>query len=236
MSFFEEPQGAAVFKHALLRQYLRPFVSKTGSRSGRKVAYLDAFAGAGAYDDGSPGSPQLALATAEALSEIRELRCVFVESDKANFERLSGLIKQSSVAETARAMRGDASDYLDEVMQQVAGLPLFAFVDPFGLGIPFDDLVGKLCKRTSWVNGRRVGPATEILVNFVHAGVYRNASKIVVRSGDRVQRLNAAAVVERVNATLGGDWWQDIWPDFDTVIAKAQVGAGAASLFVPTFP
>jgi len=211
MSFFEEPQGAAVFKHALLRQYLRPFVSKTGSRSGRKVAYLDAFAGAGAYDDGSPGSPQLAMATAEALSGIRELRCFFVESDKANFERLSGLIKQSSVAETARAMRGDASDYLDEVMQQVAGLPLFAFVDPFGLGIPFNDLVGKLCKRTSWANGRRDGPATEILVNFVHAGVYRNASKIIVRSRDRVQRMNAAAVVERVNATLGGNWWQDIW-------------------------
>jgi three-Cys-motif partner protein len=211
MSFFEEPQGAAVFKHALLRQYLRPFVSKTGSRSGCKVAYLDAFAGAGAYEDGSPGSPQLALATAEALSGIRELQCFFVEADRANFERLSGLIEQSSVMDTTKAMRGDASDYLDEVMQQVVGLPLFAFVDPFGLGIPFDDLVGKLCNRTSWVNGRRVGPATEILVNFVHAGVYRNASKIVVRTRDRVQRMNAAAVVERVNATLGGDWWQDIW-------------------------
>lgn len=211
MSFFEGPQGAAVFKHALLRQYLRPFVSKTGSRSGRKVAYLDAFAGAGAYEDGSPGSPQLALATAEALSGIRELQCFFVETDRANFERLSGLIEQSSVADTTKAMRGDASEYLDEVMQQVVGLPLFAFVDPFGLGIPFEDLVGKLCNRTSWVNGRRVGPATEVLVNFVHAGVYRNASKIIVRTRDRVQRMNAAAVVERVNATLGGDWWQDIW-------------------------
>lgn len=211
MSFFEEPQGAAVFKHALLRAYLRPFVSKTGSRSGANVAYLDAFAGAGAYEDGSPGSPHLALATAEALSGMRELRCYFVESEKGNFERLSALIAQSSVVETAKSMRGDAADYLDEVLHEATGLPLFVFVDPFGLGIPFDDLIGKLCKRTSWVNGRRVGPATEILVNFVHAGVYRNASKITVRSRDRAQRMNAAAVVERVTATLGGDWWQDIW-------------------------
>lgn len=29
---------------------------------------------------------------------------------------------------------------------------------------------------------------------------------------------------------------EPICPDFDTVIAKAQVGGGATSLFVPTFP
>ncbi len=225
MSFFDEPQGAAVFKHALLRAYLPPFVSKTGSRSGHKVAYLDAFAGAGAYEDGSPGSPQVALDTAEALSGIRELLCLFVESDKGNFESLSALIEQSPVAGTAKAMRGDVSDYLDEVLRQVAGLPLFAFVDPFGLGVPFADLTGKLCRRTAWVSGRRVGPATEVLVNFVHAGVYRNASKITLRSSDRVQRRNAAAVVERVNSTLGGEWWQEIWRSgaaTDELVAKIR--------------
>jgi len=74
---------------------------------------------------------------AEALSGIRELLCLFVESDKGNFESLSALIEQSPAAGAAKAMRGDVSDYLDEVLRQVAGLPLFAFVDPFGLGVPF---------------------------------------------------------------------------------------------------
>jgi three-Cys-motif partner protein len=212
VSFFEELQGAAVFKHALLRQYLRPFVTKIGSRStGGQVAYLDAFAGAGMYDDGSPGSPRLALETAEALSAFRELRCYFVESNSNNFERLSELIASSQVVGKAKAMRGDAAHYLQPVLDDVGDLPLLVFVDPFGLGIPFDDLIGKVCGRTSWVNGRRAGPATEVLVNFVHAGVYRNASKVTVRSDDRVQHANAAAVVERVNATFGGAWWQAVW-------------------------
>jgi len=59
----------------------------------------------------------------------------------------------------------------------------------------------------------------------VHAGVYRNASKITLQSRDRVQRMNAAAVVERVNSTLGGEWWQEIWRSgaaTDELVAKIR--------------
>lgn len=175
------------------------------------MAFLDLFAGAGVYEDGSPGSPHLALKTAEALATFRELRCYFVESNRKNFERLSELIATSPAVNRSRAMRGDATHYLQGVLHEVGDLPLFVFVDPFGLGLPFDDLIGKLLARTSWVNGRRIGPATEVLVNFVHAGVYRNASKIAIRTDDPVQQANAVGVVRRVNATLGGDWWQSEW-------------------------
>ncbi|HEV7720415.1 MAG TPA: three-Cys-motif partner protein TcmP, partial [Iamia sp.] len=212
MSFFEEPQGAAVFKHALLGRYLVPFVTKTGSRSaGGRVAYLDAFAGAGSYEDGSPGSPSLAIETARALSSIRELRCYFVEADRRNFERLSSLIASSEASATSEAMRGDATEFLQQVLKKASGQPMFALLDPFGLGIPFDDLTQQLLARSTWRYGRRQGPVTEVLVNFVHAGVYRNASKIEVRSKDPVQHANARAVVDRVDATLGGPWWQEIW-------------------------
>jgi three-Cys-motif partner protein len=61
-SFFETKQPAAVLKHELLRRYLRVYVQKTGSTSkDGRVAYLDAYAGPGFYDDGSAGSPAIAV-------------------------------------------------------------------------------------------------------------------------------------------------------------------------------
>ena len=212
MGFFDEQQGAAFYKHALLSGYLRPFASKTGSRSqGGTVAYVDAFAGAGVYEDGSPGSPQLALETAEALTDIRQLRCFFIESKRQNFDRLSSLIARSAASDRVQAFHGDASSYLPSVLSQTAGLPLLAFLDPFGLGIPFDALTGQLMARSGWSAGRRTGPVTEVLVNFVYAGVYRNAAKLHASTTDPTQLANATAVVERVNGNLGGTWWQPIW-------------------------
>src|SRR5207302_9840397 len=47
MGFFDEPQGAAIFKHAVLSDYIPVFTRKVGSRSaGGRVNYLDGFAGA----------------------------------------------------------------------------------------------------------------------------------------------------------------------------------------------
>ncbi len=64
--FFEERQGAAVLKHAILEQYLPLFVAKPGKFAPEhRVAYVDAYAGAGVYDSGEPGSPALAVATTE---------------------------------------------------------------------------------------------------------------------------------------------------------------------------
>ena len=67
MNFFQEPQGAAILKHGILRRYLPVFTAKVGSTAG-EVDYLDCYAGPGLYDDGSDGSPALALATAEAIA------------------------------------------------------------------------------------------------------------------------------------------------------------------------
>ena len=58
-NFWDHPQGAAVFKHAVLRAYAPTFASKTGHFYGEgHVGIVDGYAGPGAYDDGSPGSPE----------------------------------------------------------------------------------------------------------------------------------------------------------------------------------
>ena len=76
MGFWDEPQGAAIFKHAVLGRYLPTYASKTGSRSaGGRVGILDGYAGKGWYDDGTPGSPALALDTVTRLGARRDVCC-----------------------------------------------------------------------------------------------------------------------------------------------------------------
>jgi hypothetical protein len=87
--FFDEPQGAAVLKHEVLRQYLRIYGGKTGSRTG--VVLVDGYAGPGRYADESPGSPELMVNTARAL-RTENVHCVFVERERRLREQLKTLL------------------------------------------------------------------------------------------------------------------------------------------------
>jgi hypothetical protein len=113
---------------------------------------------------------------------------------------------------------GDIADHLQGILGQLGTTPLLAFVDPFGIGLPFDQLVGELL-------GRDKGPrtsaraTTEVLLTFVHAGIYRNGGKLTVPDRGDVspaQIANATTVVERLDANLGGRWWRPLLgtPDF----------------------
>ncbi|MDX2709723.1 hypothetical protein PV350_44020, partial [Streptomyces sp. PA03-6a] len=77
-------QGKAlpsVFKHELLGRYIPPFGGMTGtqSRDGR-VVYLDGYAGEGRYENGEPGSAEIALRVAAHHRSVGlNLSCFFVE-------------------------------------------------------------------------------------------------------------------------------------------------------------
>jgi three-Cys-motif partner protein len=247
-NFWSEPQGAAVFKHAILRQYVQIFVRKVGHSSpGGRVGYLEGYAGAGAYDDGSPASPALALATAEALADVRDMRCYFVERERAVCDRLVAAVGASAVGKNARVIHGDITTELAGILSELEGAPLFAFLDPFGLGVPFTQLTESLLGRSGRQGTMRTGPPTEVMINFVHAGLYRTAGKLDVSSSDPRQVKSAMAIVDEVDVNLGGSWWQDVWrSDLMTTSDKvstirdeylrrvlAAAGPGWASLQVP---
>jgi len=198
--FFKEVQGAAVIKHGVLRRYLRVFVSKVGSTArGGKVYYLDGFAGPGRYTDGTPGSPALAIQTADALAEIRDLQGICVEADAETFGELSDLLSDhpnwTAVNEPLEACLPRLLDTIGD------DSPLFVFLDPFGLQAPFD-LVADVLRRVQ----RGTGP-TELLLNFSLPGFRRNAGHL---TSDKEYPARSTFVA-RVDERLGGTWWQDIW-------------------------
>ena len=216
-NFFDTPQAAALLKHGVLGRYLRVFVQKTGSTSATKrVAYLDGYAGPGEYGDGSAGSPAVAVQTARTVAGagggVTPIDGYFIESDPDSAQALKTFIAEKGLHWPV--FPGNIEDHLKTVVKMVdPRTPLFAFLDPFGLGIPMDMLREHLMSRGGqFTKGRRVGgAATEVLLNFSMHGLRRNAGHLT--SDSRIPSYLQARdqILRRLDKSLGGDWWQTIW-------------------------
>jgi len=204
--FFGEPQGAAVLKHEVLRQYLRIYGGKTGSRTG--VVLVDGYAGPGRYADESPGSPELMVKTARALrTEI--VHCVFVERERRLRERLKALLLDQLGDQDSEVLAGRIEERLEPIVQAATGKSLFIFLDPFGLSIPLDLLVRVLLSRPRRATGG--WQPTEVLLNFSVSGINRAAGRLDgIPVSERAERYREARL-EQLNAFLGGSWWHNLW-------------------------
>lgn len=213
--FFEKPQPAAVLKHGILRRYVPVFASKTGSQSaGGRVVYIDGYAGEGLYKDGSPGSPALAVDVARTISSTRALRCIFIEKKRASFDTLSEYLATNASDLDCIALRGGVEQHLPELLGMHPTEPLFVFLDPFGVGIHFDQAAKLLARSPAGY------PKTEVLMNFSVQGIDRIGG--MIRSGAR----NRDATLQTLNDSMGGDWWQAIYESSDGVERVSQIATG----------
>jgi len=210
--FFDRPQPAAVLKHGILSSYLPPFAMKCGSAApGKRVAYIDGYAGPGRYADGSPGSPALAVELAEIVAKVRgseKIDGYFVESDEEAGAALREYLDNEGI--TWPVYHGDVHDHLAEITKQIDDrTPVFAFLDPFGVNIPLDIIVKHLLSRSGKIRGgfRVEGAATEVLLNFSLSGLRRFAGHL-----DSAKEYAAKETfLARLDAMLGGEWWRPIW-------------------------
>jgi three-Cys-motif partner protein len=206
----------SVFKHTLLDKYVPPFAGMTGS-IGRRVVYLDGYAGRGRYADGKPASAEKIMMVAQAQYESVGLAwtCFFVEQDAESARVLAGVVGEyAAKGVTAHAHRGDVQDVLDRVLTSAVGCPLFLFLDPCGLGLPFDRMKGLL-------NGERKKgwPPTEFLLNFSLEAVRRIAGHVTASQPNE-------ATLRRMDDTVGGPWWREHFAGGVTDNAVEAVVAG----------
>ncbi|MHA1195163.1 MAG: three-Cys-motif partner protein TcmP [Promethearchaeota archaeon] len=137
------------YKHKILKKYLPTF---------RKIAkkwwtfiYVDGFAGSGKYNDGSDGSPILAIRELNRLYEEKSIPhygsilCFFIEADKKNFEELKQNIQDLGKFNKnikVKYYNGKFEDKYPEILEQFKDIfeknPALFFLDPFGYNqIPF---------------------------------------------------------------------------------------------------
>lgn len=206
--FFVSKKAAAVLKHALLDQYLIPFTAKVGHTAREnRVVYIDGYAGPGRYEDKTLGSPALVLDHAKALASYRTLECHFVERRRSDFARLQALVQEAQAAGiNCNAYQGSVSKHLNSLLERAGDAPLFVFLDPFGLGIPFEEL-------TTRVLGGARGPGghkTEVLLNF-SANATRRIGGFLDPS---CAAKNRDVTLESMDRVCGGPWWRDVYASY----------------------
>lgn len=153
-------------KIAILRAYLQAWFKILGNKVPRDMLYIDGFAGPGSYDNGSDGSPIVAIkAAADARNssggqwKAKTIRMVFVESDAARFDLLKSKVASyhQPPGMTVQCINDEFASAFGVIKRQhqdafVSSLPLFAFLDPFGVkGVPFRCLKEILFSETSEV-------------------------------------------------------------------------------------
>lgn len=210
-----------VLKHHLLRTYVPQFAGMTGSRSvAGEVVLLDGYAGRGRFEDGSPASAELILRMAEDQRSRAGLTwiCSFVERDKQSAVALGEVVAEyRSRGVRASWHHGEALDVLGATVASARGRPLFVFLDPCGLGVPYDRLRSLL-----GVDRPQTWPPTELLLNFSLEAVRRIAGHL--HSAQPNERSLA-----RLDESLGGTWWRRHFSDGVTDKAVAAVAEGFAS-------
>lgn len=205
----------SVFKHALLDKYVPQFAGMTGSRrAGHRVVFLDGYAGRGRYANGEPASAEriLMMAQAQHASVGLAWTCFFVEQDPDSAAALDAVVAQYVAAGvSATAHHDDVLDVLGEVQSAAVGCPLFVFLDPCGLGIPFDRLVGLL-------NGERKAqwPPTEFLLNFSLDAVRRIGGHVTSPRGSET-------TMKRMDDAVRGPWWREHFAGFSDEAVEAVV-------------
>lgn len=197
--YWEGPGLPSIFKHDLLRLYLPKYGGKTGSRA-PGVVYLDGYAGRGRYEDDTPGSAEriLQIAQHQATAGIK-YRLFFHESDPKSYAVLKSVVDEYvALGVHAEASPDDVITGLPGVIAVAQDLPLFLFLDPCGLGLPFADL-------TRTLTGPRAGtwPPTEVLLNFSLEAVRRIAGHVTSNTPNE-------RTMARLDGSLGGVWWRDI--------------------------
>jgi len=173
----------------------------TGSRAqAKRVVFLDGYAGRGRYQDGSPASAEriLKIAQQQGTAGTVSWTCFFVEREDDDAAQLPAVVDEYFCqGVTATAHHGPVLDVLDQVLHTASGYPLFLFLDPCGLGIPYGRLVSMLCgeRQARW-------PPTEVLLNF--------SLDAVRRIGGHVGSEHRSEVtMGRLDVALGGDWWRE---------------------------
>lgn len=200
MAFFQTKQAAAILKHAVLDSYVDPFTMKTGSTSvGGRVAFVDGYAGEGRYSDGREGSPALLIRKAHALAAKRQLECIFVEANANAYQRLCEVVASEGRGLVIDTLRGAIQDHLETAINMKNGVPLFVFLDPFGLMVPFTEVV-KVFSRPGGLGA----PATEVLINFSTVALRRIAGHLHSEAANE-------ATLARMDEVCAGGWWRDVW-------------------------
>lgn len=163
-------------KHRVLKEYLRSWGQKLGSRSRfgpLRLWYVDCFAGPweSRADDRKDTSVHIGLTALEEALEVWgegqaapiEARAIFVERSAETCEALRSHVNGRGTKVTCEVLEGEFGANVDRIADLLGDDPAFLFVDPTGWKGVAMDYIGKLAAK----------PRRDVLVNVMFDYIQR---------------------------------------------------------------
>lgn len=221
--YFTDKHPWSQTKDALLGCYLTPFFQKVYRSSRDGIVYVDAFAGAGKFEDGEPGSPLIALSKVQAIARTQKIKrpIQFIFAEARQELRTALLDNFHEARGNSRYIKNPivCNDYAGAMQTALTATcagakrpsTVFYYVDPFGI----KDL------RMSYLLQSPNPQHTEVLVNFNSGGFLRAACavqkvKLDLPQGVEVFDAGFGANVQdeerclRLTQCVGSDGWIEI--------------------------
>lgn len=221
-NFFARKRIWSEVKDDLLRCYLKPYAVKV-LMTNHPILYVDCFAGKGKFEDGSLGSPLIAMETFREVLTTTYAKNPKIESRFIEAKFSTELENNLSKYIGWKVISGRYENEISGLLQYYKSYNIFLYIDPYGvksLKFNFFDEFSK-----SGFN------STEILLNLNTFGFLRVACKVVKASNQIMQKIdeiigNDLIEFESTNLTTseqsklilndiaGGNYWEDIINDF----------------------
>lgn len=222
--FFKEQKPWSKTKNDLLINYLKPYFSKI-LHTKKKICYIDCFAGKGVFEDGSYGSPILALETIydsikqAKLDSIPDVECYFIELNHAedlakNLENYKN--RHSNIM--IEVIDGAYETNILSILEKKQNYNIFLYIDPYGIKALDSNIFIKIS--TLRLN------SIEFLINFNSFGFFREACRVFSINVVEDKKVNINKEleeydmskniqVEELNKIAFGDYWINTIKDYN---------------------
>ena len=213
--FFSEQTETSRYKIQVYSKYLVPLAYKILSKRYRRLWIIDAYAGAGTYlpDAGGARADGSPVAAAKFIRDHnirnakarKEVKLINVEADRETFGRLQESLM--GVGPDVTNIHGRFQDELDGILKRIGTEPAFFFIDPFGMEGADLQVIDRIL-------ARRNRTATELLINFSHAGFRRMAGNLEPKNArSKAAKAAATTKVRRLDEIMDTPFWRGAWKD-----------------------
>ena len=210
--FFKVKKPWSEVKDELLRHYLKPYFQKI-LHTRRAIVYVDCFAGKGAFEDGNPGSPLIALHTIQDCLGQTTMTQSNIQSYFIDLNYAADLAKNLREYSDVNIVSGKYEEKIEGILANKNGSNVFLYVDPYGIKALDCALFDSFARHGFY--------SVELLINMNSFGFIREGCRVLgVKFEDDILEdlveydTTQLAPDEKSKSALdkiaGGDYWVEI--------------------------
>ena len=217
--FFEKKRSWSRVKDELLAYYLKPYTQKILSTR-KPLVYIDCFAGKGRFDDGSAGSPIIALDIFNECNRQTKIENVCIMPYFIDLYYKNELEKNLEMYNNANIISGKFEEEIYQILNRYNTSNIFLYIDPYGISALRFAIFEYLANQNFY--------SIELLINFNSFGFIREACRVMditlseleqdffddLYEYDTTILDQSKKSQQQLTDIAGGEYWIDIIKDY----------------------